>query len=284
MRKITQFFQKLFSLTHTESKGFVKLLIVCISALILIFIPKFLIRNSAPVTHEEERILDSLSSILEHNLNSRGTGVLFIFDPNSLSVDSLVLLGFDKEIAERAKNYRDKGGVFYTKKDLKKIYGLTDQFFTRIHPYIDLPDSLTISRLQKSILPININEPNATQLKEISLIGEVLSARVISYRELLGGFVVLDQLSEVYGLSDAALANLKSATFIKSDFKPKLVKINYDSLDALSRHPYISYQLAEDILRFRKINSIIESETVLSNFKSIDKSNFKKLILYLDFQ
>jgi len=65
-------------LTHTESKGFVKLLIVCISALILIFIPKFLIRNSIPVTPEEERILDSLVHILEGNLNSSGNGNLFI--------------------------------------------------------------------------------------------------------------------------------------------------------------------------------------------------------------
>ena len=195
-----------------------------------------------------------------------------------------MLLGFDKKIAERIKNYRDKEGVFYTKKDLQKICGLTDQLFTRMHRYIDLPDSLTISGIQKSNVPVNINEANATQLTEIPMIGEVLSARIIGYRKLLGGFVALGQLKEVYGLSDDALESLKSTTFIKADFKPRLVKINYDSLDVLSRHPYISYQLADDIVRFRKINSIIESETVLANFKSVDKSKFKKLILYLDFQ
>ena len=116
------------------------------------------------------------------------------------------------------------------------------------------------------------------------MIGNVLAARIVKYRDLLGGFVNKNQLREVYGLQDIALGNLKSATFISSGFKPRLLKINRDSLEMLQNHPYISDKLAEDILRFREINSTIESEKVLANFISIDKSKFEKLILYLDFQ
>ncbi len=63
-----------------------------------------------------------------------------------------------------------------------------------------------------------------------------------------------------------------------------MIRINHDDFDRLKRHPYISDQLAEDIIRYREINSSIESEKVLANFKSIDKRYFKKLILYLDFK
>ena len=116
------------------------------------------------------------------------------------------------------------------------------------------------------------------------MVGDVLAARIVKYRDLLGGYVSEDQLEEVFGLEDVALSNMKIETYIKLNFKPRLVRINHDSLEILQNHPYISYRLAEDILRFREINSTIESEIVLTDFKSIDKSNFKKLILYLDFR
>lgn len=116
------------------------------------------------------------------------------------------------------------------------------------------------------------------------MIGDVLASRIVTYREMLGGYITEEQLDEVYGLSDEALRNVKSSVFIRDGFKPRLIKINSDSLNALKSHPYISGQLAEDIIRFREINTTIESEIVLANFKSVDKSNFEKLIFYLDFQ
>lgn len=116
------------------------------------------------------------------------------------------------------------------------------------------------------------------------MIGDVLSVRIVRYREVLGGFISMDQIEEAYGLSDEAIASLKSSAFIENDFRPHQIKVNFDSMNVLKSHPYISNDLAEDMIRYREINSIIESETVLANFKSVDKSNFQKLILYLDFK
>jgi DNA uptake protein ComE-like DNA-binding protein len=153
-----------------------------------------------------------------------------------------------------------------------------------IYTFINLPDSALRYQRKKPEQKIDLNSASVNQLKNVHMIGDVLATRIVKYRDLLGGFVNKNQLEEVYGLSEFALVNLTSAAFINSDFKPRLLKINHDSLEAFQNHPYISYQLAEDILRFREINSTIESEKVLVNFKSIDKSNFEKLILYLDFQ
>jgi len=284
VRKIVQFFQKLFSFSYAEARGFVNLFIVCLAALMLIFISKFLMHNPTPVDLEDARKLDSLVRILENTGLSHEKSELFSFDPNILPTDSLILLGIDKKVATIIGNYRKKGGRFHSREDLKKIYGLSDQTYNALSEFIDLPDSISISKNKSINFSIDINQANAAQLKEIQMVGDVLSARIVKYREALGGFIEKEQIEEVYGLSDVALLNLKSSIIIKSGFRPRAIKINYDSLEVLKNHPYISDQLAEDIIRFRTINSIIESEKVLTNFKSIDKSNFQKLIFYLDFQ
>ena len=115
------------------------------------------------------------------------------------------------------------------------------------------------------------------------MIGKVLSLRIVRYRDALGGYISEEQFDEVYGLPAEAAVSLKSLVYISKSFKPRLINVNEDSLLALQQHPDISDVLAEDIVRFREINTIIESEKVLSNFKSIDKSTFEKLILYLEF-
>ena len=130
MGKIAKFFQRLLSLSHSESKGFVKLLLVCIAALALLYLPKYFIGGKSKGTPKEIRELDSLVDLLENKSYLKDSRHFFSFDPNRILVDSLLLLGFDKYVAERLDKYRQKGGVFYDRGDLKKIYGLSNQFYT----------------------------------------------------------------------------------------------------------------------------------------------------------
>ena len=48
--------------------------------------------------------------------------VLFKFNPNTISLDSLQLLGFTPKQAQSILNYRAKGGVFRKKGDFAKLY------------------------------------------------------------------------------------------------------------------------------------------------------------------
>ena len=144
MEKFNQFFRKIFSFSHTESQGFIRLLIVCIVALIVLFVPKFLSQEPELTNAEDSRKLDSLVSLFENAGFSHEEIALFPFDPNYLPIDSLILLGFARKVAERVDNYRKKGGKFYTKKELKKIYGLSDPLYEQLKAFIDLPDSSTV--------------------------------------------------------------------------------------------------------------------------------------------
>lgn len=284
MDKIYQFISGLLNLSYYEARGFVGLLIVSVIALILMFFPEIVIRKKSTVDPANVKQLDSLVAILSAEELSEVKQTLFTFDPNFIAEDSLILLGFPKSVATRLINYRSKGGRFIIKQDVKKIYGVSDQLIEAIYSFIDLPETLSKSSENIPNQRFDINKARVDQLKKVSMIGDMFAARIVNYRNSLGGFVSKNQFEEVYGISDLALKNLNSIVYISSGFQPRRVKINLDSFEVLRSHPYISDPLAEDILRFRKINDTIGSEKVLINFKSIDKSKFEKLILYLDFR
>lgn len=61
---------------------------------------------------------------------------LFFFDPNTISYDSLKLLGFSKTQARQLLHYRSAGKVYRMAEDLDGIYGMTDSLFQRIRPYV----------------------------------------------------------------------------------------------------------------------------------------------------
>ncbi len=279
MQKVIFYFKKLFSLSYSESRAFVSLLIVCFLALCLIFFATFALKIQPRSSQADIQKLDSLVLLLEVGKTDIR---YFKFNPNTLPADSLAMLGIPVKVAERLENYRSKGGVFRVKTDVKKVYGLNDELFLILATYIDLPDSIMKSPTKSQA--IDINTANVNLLKMQPGIGDVFAGRIVKYRESLGGFVSLDQLDEVYGLEEKSLKSLKNKAYIGRDFVPRQVKVNSASVNALRSHPYISALLAEDIVRFRELNGAIESEKLLVSFKSIDKDKFERLILYLDFQ
>lgn len=284
MDRFYQLIKNIFSLSYNEARGFTRLLIASFFALFLILFPRIFFQKDRDVDFDSVRKLDSLAALLENSDSPNISVSLFLFDPNTISLDSLLLLGFPKKVAERTINYRTKGGRFYVKEDVKKIYGITDELNNVIYPFISLPDSLSATDPYQKNQKIDLNLATVDQLKMINIVDGVYAGRIIQYRKLLGGFVKMDQLEEVYDLPKSVKEYLYSISYIRSGFKPILVKINHDTLEVLQNHPYISRRLAEDIIRFREINGSIKSEKLLADFKSIDKGNFQKLIFYLDFQ
>ena len=63
---------------------------------------------------------------------------LFVFDPNSVSYEELLLLGFDKRTAVGIIKYRTAGKVFGIAEELALCYGVSDSMFARVRPYIKI--------------------------------------------------------------------------------------------------------------------------------------------------
>lgn len=64
---------------------------------------------------------------------------LFPFNPNTITLDSLQLLGFSKKQALTIIHYREKGGRFRRKEDFSKMYTVSREKYLELEPYIIIP-------------------------------------------------------------------------------------------------------------------------------------------------
>ena len=65
---------------------------------------------------------------------------LFCFNPNTISIDSLQLLGFSYKQALTIIHYREKGGRFRKKEDFSKMYTVSPEKYEELAPYIRISE------------------------------------------------------------------------------------------------------------------------------------------------
>jgi len=162
----------------------------------------------------------------------------FRFNPNTVSVDELMRLGFSEKQAQSIDNYRAKGGRFRRPSDFARSYVVSDSVFKRLEPFIVIPK-------------VDINRADSAAFDELPGIGPYFAAKMVSYRERLGGYSYKEQLMDIYhfdrekydGLSDLISCSPPQAPF-------RLWSLPADSLRL---HPYIKdWQVARSIVLFRE--------------------------------
>ena len=136
---------------------------------------------------------------------------------------------------------------------------------------------------KKKLVRFDINTADTVQLKQLRGIGKVLSRRLVKYRDLLGGFVTMDQLDEVYGLQDSVLVQLDTMTFIDDDFKPRIINVNTSTVNDLSRHPYITRVVARAIYNYKFQHGEFATVEELDNVQLLDSLTLAKITPYISF-
>jgi competence ComEA-like helix-hairpin-helix protein len=121
------------------------------------------------------------------------------------------------------------------------------------------------------------------ELMELNGIGEKLSARIIKYRDKLGGFVRIDQLKEVYGLSGETYELIKDQIVVDGKMINK-IRINLAEPQNLYSFPYIPKREAYQIFNYRRQHGNFHSIDDLRKIKSLDETFIQKLEPYLDFR
>ena len=109
----------------------------------------------------------------------------FRFNPNTVSEEDLRRLGFSEKQAQSIVNYRLKGGRFRRKSDFAKSFVVADSVYRRLEAYIDIP-------------LVDINRADSAAFDQLPGIGPYFAARMVSYREELGGYSCKEQLMDIY--------------------------------------------------------------------------------------
>lgn len=287
--------QDLFGVSRKQAKGILVLqfliLIMLVSPIVFsVVLPK----EKDEIELEDEMLLNELIAKWETMkevkkedppvfTSGQSEPSYFLFDPNKASQDELVKLGFPGWLAERLVKFRNAGGTFKVKTDIKKVYGLQDGLYNRLEDYIQLPDEMDYSskvaeregsentrsekidvELIKGIEPnllllLDINLADSIELQSIRGIGPAFSSRIIRFRDILGGYTSIEQLKEVYGLTEETYEAIKPHILIGEKFEPKKLPINLADQAQLSTHPYISYTTARALVNYRKQHGSFQS-------------------------
>ncbi len=128
-------------------------------------------------------------------------------------------------------------------------------------------------------LSIELNSTDTIELKKIKGIGSVISKRILKYRDLLGGYVEVDQLREVYGISDTLYSEIKNQ-FVVDLSTVKRIDLSKDKISEICRHPYYNYKQTIELKNILRKGVDFDTLSVLDS-KNITKEDWCKMKKYL---
>lgn len=300
-------FNDYFGFNRQQRNGvFVLVSIVFLLLLLRITYPYFIVadeivvRDIPVIEKKPDSIISKDTKYKSEEVKQEVPAVFFVFDPNTVTREQLVKLGIKEKTAKRFIKFRTKGFVFKQKEDLKKVYGITPALYAKLEPYIliepvkktvtenadkrDNPlakheEMITIKSPQ-SAQRVDLNNADSLQLLSINGIGPSFARRIIKYRGMLGGFLKVDQLKEVYGYTEELFEKTREQFFV-SGTEIRKIKISKDDFKTINRHPYFSYELTKSVMQWRK-KTIITPTNLREIFN--DNELYEKARPYIEFE
>ncbi len=230
------------------------------------------------------------------------------FDPNEADSALLCRIGLPGWMARNVVRYRQKGGVFRKPEDFRRIYGMTDERFETLRPYIRIahqdtatapatadkiqPDTTSKDSTRKPAIPlfqhvrkypagtiIELNQADTTELKKIPGVGSVIARMIVKYRTRLGGYYSVSQLKDI-----RLRADLLEPWFSVDTTAIRRINLNKGGTAFLRRHPYINFYQARAIVEWRKEHGPLKDLTPFEQHPDFTKEDLEKLGHYVCYE
>ena len=296
-----------FYFSKKERRGIVFLLGMIVMIIGIWLVSPYLIEESDKDTNQEsfeemERFLAGIK-IIEQQRNAsfkkkevvKRKVVLAPFEPNLADSIEFLQLGLPSFLAHNIIRYRQAGGKFATAEAFSRIYGITEEQFHTLEPYIYIsesfqkkPDTLRYAKVEKRDTLafykypegtlVDLNRADTTELKKIPGIGIGIAQAIVAYRNRLGGFYDVAQLQELKWVTSDI-----QRWFKVENCPIHRINANKASLDRLRAHPYINYYQARVIVEFRRKKDKLKSLSQLSLYEEFAEKDLERLSHYLTF-
>lgn len=304
--------ERLFYFTKTERQGIIVLVVLVIGAYA---IPRLLQAfsqpektNPAEQVKAEKEYSDFISSVKKLKpgkkypdyTNNRSSAVhpkkeirLATFDPNMADSTTFLSLGLPSWMASNILRYRNRQGRFRRPEDFRKIYGLTEEQYRTLLPYIRIaeepisPDTSRLLVVQATAqhdtlmkyhpgIIIDLNQADTTELKKIPGIGSRIAQSIVNRRRLLGGFYQIEQLEEIR----LKVEKLRS-WFSVDATQIHRININKASVERMMHHPYINFYQAKVIAEYRKKKGKLRDLKQLALYEEFTSADFERIMPYI---
>jgi len=203
----------------------------------------------------------------------------FPFNPNTLTEEEWLQMGLTDRQVRGIMNYRAKGGKFYSKSDVAKLYTISEEEYAQLEPFIVLPEvggrpssnrtaskksenqpveEETKPKEKKAIPIVDLNTVDSTALVELPQIGGYTASRILAFRDKLGGFIDKEQLRDVKGM-DSARFNAIQPYIIIGEAELRKIDVNRADFKTLVGHPYLNYEQVKRIVNQREKRGMIKN-------------------------
>lgn len=223
---------------------------------------------------------------------------LSAFDPNTADSTLLLSLGLQPWQVRSIYRYRAKGGIYRQPSDFARLYGLTVKQYKELLPYIHISDEYKPAaevygrtdavrsgrdtlRYPVKLQPgqyVTLDDADTASLRKVPGIGRYYASRIVRYRNDLGGYVSVAQLSEIEGIPEAALSY-----FRVTGGAVRKLNLNRLTLNELKHHPYINFYQARRIMDYRRLKGPLHSIDDLRLLKDFSQRDIERLRPYVEF-
>ena len=235
----------------------------------------------------------SIDSIAIHYMDSvketqliKKKPVLRAFNPNFINDYKGYQLGLSPDELDRLYAFRDKDKYVNTAEEFQEVTGVSDSLLLQIRPYFKFPQFANKPATPKLVYTTNevltdLNTATEVSLQRISGIGPVLSKRIIAFRNSLGGFLVTEQLLDVYGLKPEVAKKAMKEFKVLSIPEIKKIPLNTATSEELAGLVYINYHLAKKIVHHRNRIGGFDSIAQLTKIEDFPADRINRIKLYL---
>ncbi len=285
-----------FKYTSSQRNGIFLLLFLIIVFQLVYYFVDFKWLQITDNNKEKQQWLSLQSQIDEAKQEKQDdTPKIYPFNPNFITDFKGYKLGMSTQEIDRLLEFRKTNKYVNSAQEFQAVTKVSDSLLNSISPYFKFPDWVTNKKEFKSfskqnfdkkerIIVLDINQATKEDLKKVYGIGEGLSDRILKEKEKLGGFVTMNQMNDVWGLSPEVIVKLNEQFKIITLPNIKKVNINSASIKELMQFPYFSkYQLAKSIVTYRSMNGEIKSTEDLIKIKDFPVEKANTIVLYLEF-
>lgn len=230
----------------------------------------------------------------QHPISTAEAPIMQAFNPNDVSKNTLLAMGVPEKTANNWARFLASGGRFRKPEDMQKIYGLSPADYQRLLPYAELSDNVAENNLAvaenfpntyedvSAKVVIDINQASAEEWQQLRGIGPAFSKRITNFRDKLGGFQSVQQVSETYGLPDSVFQ--KIVLQLRPSPILRKLKINTATVEELAAHPYLRFNDARMIVNYREEHGPYANAADLDKLYGLEEKTKQSILPYLSFE
>ncbi|WP_405267393.1 ComEA family DNA-binding protein [Cellulophaga sp. Ld12] len=288
-------FKSHFKFSKQERSGIFFLLLIIVALQVSYLVYSKAVNNHSAKLLKVDEATQAQIDALKKSASQKDTLVIYPFNPNYITDYKGYTLGLSVIEIDRLHQFRAADKFINSVQDFQKVTLVSDSLLDKISPYFKFPNWVKKAKTSNSLLVQDsergvkanavyvkdINLATALELKEVNGVGDKLSARIIKFRDRLGGFVDDEQVSEVYGLEPAVVQRITKK--FKVLIPPLINKININTASAseMAQLVYLNYTVSKAIVLYREENKGIHSFEELKNIEGFPSEKINRISLYL---